>query len=44
MRCEEGANAGAIFFAMSDKDWFLDGAMVHISMVGFDDGTDLNAY
>ncbi len=31
---------GGIFFAVSDQDWVLDGANVHISMVGFDDGTD----
>ena len=33
---------GDIFFAESDRDWILDGAAVHISMVGFDDGTDTN--
>jgi hypothetical protein len=27
--------AGQIFFAVSDEEWFLDGAAVHISMVGF---------
>lgn len=32
--------AGDIFFAESDRDWLLDGANVHISMVGFDDGTE----
>jgi type II restriction/modification system DNA methylase subunit YeeA len=31
---------GDIFFAVSDRDWVLDGANVHISMVGFDDGTE----
>ncbi len=31
---------GDIFFAVSDRDWVLSGAMVHISMVGFDDGTE----
>jgi type II restriction/modification system DNA methylase subunit YeeA len=31
---------GDIFFAVSDRDWVLDGAAVHISMVGFDDGTE----
>lgn len=30
---------GDIFFAESDRDWVLDGANVHISMVGFDAGT-----
>jgi type II restriction/modification system DNA methylase subunit YeeA len=31
---------GDIFFAVSDRGWILDGANVHISMVGFDDGTE----
>lgn len=31
---------GDIFFAESDRDWVLDGANVHISMIGFDDGTE----
>ncbi len=31
---------GDIFFAVSDRDWILDGANVHISMVGFDDGSE----
>ncbi len=35
-------NSGDIFFAVSDRDWILDGATVHISMVGFDDGSDTN--
>jgi type II restriction/modification system DNA methylase subunit YeeA len=30
---------GDIFWAQSDRDWILDGANVHVSMVGFDDGT-----
>ena len=29
---------GDIFWAQSDRDWILDGATVHVSMVGFDDG------
>ncbi len=29
-------NTGDIFFAVSDLDWVLDGALVHVSMVGFD--------
>ncbi|MGO9245231.1 MAG: class I SAM-dependent DNA methyltransferase [Verrucomicrobiia bacterium] len=29
---------GDIFFAIGDRDWILDGANVHVSMVGFDDG------
>ncbi len=31
---------GDIFFAVSDRDWILDGANVHVSMVGFDGGTE----
>jgi len=29
---------GDIFFAESDREWVLDGANVHVSMIGFDDG------
>lgn len=32
---------GDIFFAESDRPWVLDGASVHISMVGFDAGDDI---
>ena len=28
---------GDIFWAQSDRNWVLDGATVHVSMVGFDD-------
>ena len=31
---------GDIFFAESDRDWILAGANVHVSMIGFDDGSD----
>jgi type II restriction/modification system DNA methylase subunit YeeA len=31
---------GGIFFAESDRPWVLDGANVHVSMVGFDDGAE----
>ena len=31
---------GDIFFAESDRNWILDGAAVHTSMVGFDDGAE----
>ena len=31
---------GGIIWAESDRDWVLDGANVHVSMVGFDDGAD----
>ena len=32
--------AGDIFWAVSDRDWILDGANVHISMAAFDDGAE----
>jgi type II restriction/modification system DNA methylase subunit YeeA len=32
--------SGDIFMAWSDRDWILDGATVHVSMVGFDDGSE----
>ena len=35
-------NTGDIFFAESSRDWILAGANVHVSMVGFDDGTESN--
>lgn len=31
---------GDIFFAESDRPWILEGANVHVSMVGFDDGSE----
>ncbi|MBE7432415.1 MAG: class I SAM-dependent DNA methyltransferase [Anaerolineales bacterium] len=31
---------GEIFWAQSDRDWILDGATVHVSMIGFDDGKE----
>ncbi len=33
---------GDIFFAESDREWILAGATVHVSMVGFDNGTETN--
>jgi type II restriction/modification system DNA methylase subunit YeeA len=33
---------GDIFFGESDREWILAGATVHVSMVGFDDGTEKN--
>jgi hypothetical protein len=33
-------DTGNIFFAVSDREWILDGATVHVSMVGFDDGSE----
>ncbi|MDR5730096.1 MAG: N-6 DNA methylase, partial [Terriglobia bacterium] len=32
--------SGDIFWAQSDRDWILEGANVHVSMVGFDNGTE----
>ena len=32
--------SGGIFWAESDRPWILAGANVHVSMVGFDDGTE----
>jgi hypothetical protein len=31
---------GDIFYAVSDREWVLDGANVNISMIGFDDGSE----
>ncbi len=31
---------GDIFMAWSDKDWILDGAAVHVSIIGFDSGQE----
>src|SRR5438132_7663666 len=33
-------DSGDVFFAISDREWILDGATVHVSMVGFDDGSE----
>ena len=35
-------DTGDIFLAYSDRPWVLDGAAVHVSMVGFDDGSESN--
>jgi type II restriction/modification system DNA methylase subunit YeeA len=32
--------SGDIFFAESDRDWVLEGANVHVSMIGFDNGSE----
>lgn len=32
---------GGIFLAWSDRDWILDGANVHVSIIGFDDGSQM---
>ena len=34
------AGSGAIFWAQSDREWTLDGAAVHVSMIGFDNGSE----
>ena len=31
---------GNLFYAWRDRPWILDGAAVHIAMIGFDDGTE----
>jgi hypothetical protein len=31
---------GDLFFAVADRDWILDGAAVHVSMIGFDGGLE----
>jgi len=31
---------GDIFMAWSDRNWFLDGAVVRVSIIGFDDGRE----
>ncbi|MBP7828758.1 MAG: class I SAM-dependent DNA methyltransferase [Kiritimatiellae bacterium] len=35
---------GDIFWAVSDKDWFLDGANVHVSLIAFDNGSETDRY
>jgi pimeloyl-ACP methyl ester carboxylesterase len=32
--------SGDIYFAVSDRNWILEGAMVHVSLIGFDDGSE----
>lgn len=40
-RVLEGVKAtGDIFLAWSDQPWVLDGANVHVSFIGYDDGTE----
>ncbi|MCY3980035.1 MAG: N-6 DNA methylase, partial [Chloroflexi bacterium] len=34
-------DSGDIFMAWSDREWKLDGAQVRVSMIGFDDGTEV---
>ncbi|RJP49102.1 MAG: class I SAM-dependent DNA methyltransferase [Anaerolineaceae bacterium] len=35
-------SSGNIFWAESDRAWILDGAVVHVSMIGFDNGKETN--
>ncbi len=39
---QRAKDSGDIFFAISDQEWILDGAVVHVSLIGLDDGTDKN--
>lgn len=32
---------GDIFLAWADRDWVVDGAQTHVSLVGFDDGSEI---
>ena len=34
--------SGGIFMAYPDRDWLLDGANVHVAIIGFDDGSEVN--
>lgn len=33
---------GDIFFGISDRIWYQEGVSVHVSLIGFDDGTEKN--
>ncbi len=35
---------GDIFWAQSDRDWVLEGATVHVSMIGFDGGEERHRF
>jgi len=37
---EKIKKGGDIFLAWSDRKWIVDGAQVHVSIVGFDDGSE----
>jgi type II restriction/modification system DNA methylase subunit YeeA len=37
---EKIKETGDIFWAFSDRDWILNGATVHVSMIGFDNKTE----
>ena len=34
--------SGGIFMAYPDRDWLLEGASVHVAIIGFDDGSESN--
>jgi hypothetical protein len=38
------AMTGAVFMAWSDRPWILDGAAVRVSIIGFDDGSELKRH
>jgi len=38
---EQIKKSGDIFWAQSDRNWILNGAAVHVSMVGFDNGSEV---
>jgi len=38
------AREGKIFMAWSDRNWVLDGANVHVSIIGFDNGSEPTSY
>jgi type II restriction/modification system DNA methylase subunit YeeA len=38
---EKIKGTGNIFWAYSDRNWILDGATVHVSMIGFDKGNEI---
>ena len=35
-------SSGDLFFAESDREWILEGAMVHVALVAFDDGSEID--
>lgn len=37
---EKIIESGSIFWAWSDRDWLLEGAVVHVAMIGFDNGKE----
>ncbi|MBW6472661.1 MAG: hypothetical protein K0B14_06005 [Anaerolineaceae bacterium] len=37
-------DTGDMFWAISDKDWILEGAAVNVSMIGFDNGSETIKY